>query len=110
MDMLPEDNLSRTGIILGTGALSIMLLKSNEKQLSSNLSNNLSVLVLITCLYLSYQLNSDMDVSNDVESVTTESLTNQTVEPFYQGETEAPVEEEPEEVPVVEEPEEEDEQ
>ena len=84
MDLIPKDKMSRIGLVLGCSLLSVIILKSLEKNLSKNISNILIVLVILGGVYLSVEINNeqenfyyqeeDEDEDSEVSSVTTISV------------------------------------
>ena len=61
MDLIPKDKMSRIGLVLGCSLLSVIILKSLEKNLSKNISNILIVFVILGSVYLSVEINNEQE-------------------------------------------------
>ena len=58
MDLVPKDQTTQIGLLLGSALLGILVLKNFEKQLSSNVSNGLVALVIVGTLYLAMDIHN----------------------------------------------------
>ena len=58
MDLVPKDQTTQIGLLLGSALLGILILKNFEKQLSSNISNGLVALVVVGTLYLAMEIHN----------------------------------------------------
>ena len=94
MDMLSNvfdlnDKMTKMTVLLGSAALIVLIIKNNEKALTSKLSNSLLLLICAGTLLIAYQINEEDELQNsnlinDLDNSSISDLSNGSVNEGFQ--------------------------
>ena len=102
MDMLSNvfdlnDKMTKMTVLLGSAALIVLIIKNNEKALTSKLSNSLLLLICAGTLLIAYQINEEDELQNsnlinDLDNSSISDLSNGSVNEGFQDTSGVPSE------------------
>ena len=85
-----NDKMTKMTVLLGSSAILVLIVKNNEKALTSNLSNSLLLLICVGSLYMAHQINEESenfyneDLITDIDNSSISDLSNGTMSEHFQ--------------------------